>query len=190
MSDNSDQQTAPPPVGYRRPPASTRFVKGRSGNPRGRPRGSHREAPYEAVLGQKVTIREAGTDRQVTAAEAFLLQLAKKGLEGDGSAARASIRAIEAIRAARPAPADRVITITWVGVAPGSVATALVPLRMARKIDAHRASAKLLLEPWLVDAAIARLGGRRLSKDEQRAVVTATRTPHKVNWPEWWSERR
>jgi hypothetical protein len=74
-------------VGYRRPPRTTRFTKGQSGNPAGRTRGRRREAPYEAVLGQMVTIREGGAPRRVTAAEAFLLQLAKRGLEGDGPAA-------------------------------------------------------------------------------------------------------
>src|SRR5271155_4885290 len=85
-------------VGYRKPPRATRFTKGRSGNPVGRPRGRHREAPYEAVLGQMVKIREGGTERYVTAAEAFLLQLTKRGLEGDSAAARASFAVIEEAR--------------------------------------------------------------------------------------------
>ena len=82
-------------VGYRKPPRATRFTKGRSGNPGGRPRGRHREAPYEAVLAQMVTVREGEVTRRVTAAEAFLLQLSKRGLEGDGTAARDSLAAIE-----------------------------------------------------------------------------------------------
>ena len=83
--------------GYRRPPRATRFTKGQSGNPAGRRRGRRREAPYEAVLGQMVTIREGGVERRVTAAEAFLLQLTKRGLEGDGAAARATLAVIEEV---------------------------------------------------------------------------------------------
>jgi hypothetical protein len=32
-------------VGYGKPPATTRFIKGKSGNPKGRPKGSRNQMP-------------------------------------------------------------------------------------------------------------------------------------------------
>ncbi len=172
--------------GYGRPPQSTRFRKGQSGNPRGRPRGRYREAPYEAVLGQEVTIRESGVEHRVTAAEAFLLQLTKRGLEGGGAAARAAMVAIEEAKSAQTTPRDGPTVIVITSAAQGSVNAALEPLRMAKKLDPYRESARMALEPWLVEAALARLGNRRLSRAEQETVFMATRTPHKVRWLDWW----
>lgn len=171
--------------GYRRPPRNTRFAKGKSGNPAGRPRGRHKHAPYEAVLGQMVTIREGGTARRVTAAEAFLLQLAKRGVEGDGAAARASLALIE--QAMSGQGTQEPLTIVLTSVAPGGVTSALEALRMAIKLDPYRETARMALEPWLVEAALARLP-QPLTAAEQRVVLKATRTPQKVRWPQWWSE--
>jgi hypothetical protein len=78
-------------------------------------------------------------------------------------------------------------TIVRVIVTPGSVTSALEPLRRARKLDPYRETARMALEPWLVEAALARLP-EPLSPADQRIVVKATRTPRKVQWPEWWSE--
>jgi hypothetical protein len=173
--------------GYGRPPRTTRFAKGQSGYPAGRPRGRHREAPYEAVLGQMVTIRENGVLRRVTATEAFLLQHSKRALEGDGAATRTTLAVIEYAKERIRALHGFIRTLTYVMVVPGSVTYALMPLRMAKKLDPYRETARLALEPWLVEAALARLDCK-LSPEEQRIVLKATRTPHKVRWPEWWSE--
>ena len=173
--------------GYRKPPTSTRFKKGRSGNLKGRPRGPKKELPYEAVLGQMVTIREDGVERKVTAAEAFLLHMTKRGLEGDGPAARAAMAAIEQARAARGAGHDAVHVIIRRMVEPGSVSIALTALRMGTKLDPYRPTARMALEPWLVELALARLGDRRLSREEQEKVMAATRTPKRVQWHEWWT---
>lgn len=177
-------------VGYRKPPASTRFQKGQSGNPKGRPRGRRNELPYEAVLGQMVTIREDGQVRQVTAAEAFLLQMTKAGLEGNTAAARDALAALENERAARGGEEQgRVGYIMDIAGEPGSVNNGLMALRMAKKLDRYRPTARMAIEPWLVEEALERLGDRQLSREEQAKVVRATRTPKKVRWPDWWKVR-
>ena len=184
-----NQPDADEATGYGRPPASGRFRKGQSGNSKGRPRGKYREAPYEAVLGQIVTIRDGAATSKVTAEEAFLLQLTKRGLEGNGPAARDAMVAIETAKSKRGAEADGVTTFVRVFVMPGSVTTALQPLRIAKKLDPYRPTARMALEPWIVEAALARMGHRRLSREEQATVFKATRTPNKVRWPEWWEVR-
>ena len=174
-------------VGYRRPPAATRFRKGQSGNPKGRPRNRRRDIPYDYVLGQMVTVREDGRERRITAAEAFILQLTKKGLSGDSVSARASLAAIENARAARLGSASDVgYNIIWKIVSPGSAACALDALGMAVKLRKYSEDTRHELRPWLVQKALDRLGTRRLSNEEQHTVVQATRSPEKVQWPDWW----
>lgn len=177
------------PIGYGKPPASTRFKKGQSGNPRGRPRNRRKEIPYDAVLGQMVTVRENGRDKRVTAAEAFLLQLTQKGLAGDSAAACASLQAIEAARATRSldheSPRRQVISIIGMGIE-----VILGTLGIAfKKYPRDKARVRWEINPWIVETALERLADRRLTIDEQREVFTSTRTPHKVNWPDWWEIR-
>ena len=175
------------PTGYGRPPAGAQFKPGQSGNPKGWPRGRRHDLPYEAVLGQSVTIREDGVERRVTAAEAFLLHMTKSGLSGNGGAGRAALIAIEAARATRGIGDNTPREIHVCFVDPENATCGLRALRMATKIDRFRPSIKILLEPWLVQAALARLGKRTLGNAEQAEVFAATRTPHKVRWPAWWT---
>lgn len=137
-----------------------------------------------------LTIREDGEERLVTAAEALLLQLAKKGLEGDSAAARDMLAFLEGQLAKPDDRSEEPKTFRMVFVAVGSVNDALEPLRMANKLDRLRDTARMAVEPWLVEAALGRLGhNHRLTEAEQRTVVAATRTPWKVKWPTWWTVR-
>ncbi len=67
--------------------------------------------------------------------------------------------------------------------------SAMEALRIGTKLDRYRPTARIAIEPWLVEEALARFGDKRLSRDEQAKVVKATRTPHKVRWPDWWEVR-
>lgn len=177
-------------VGRGHPPTSTRFVKGQSGNPNGRPKGARKQGPYETVLGQMVTVREEGLTRQMTAAEAFVLHVTRKGLEGDSGAAHAAMAAIGEARQRRaPTPGQLASKIVYAVVTPGSVNRAMLTLRMAVKHDAYRPTARVKLRPWVVEAALARMGSRRLDIEQQQTVWQATQTPWKVQWPTWWTYR-
>jgi hypothetical protein len=45
------------------------------------------------------------------------------------------------------------------------------------------------LKPWIVQAALNRLGERVLTADEQKEVWSVTHQREQVRWPQWWTER-
>ena len=76
-------------IGYGRPPRHTRFTKGQSGNPRGRPKAAQSLARIaRRILNEKIPVRENGQRRTITRLEAMLKQLANKGISGDLRAIR------------------------------------------------------------------------------------------------------
>jgi hypothetical protein len=77
-------QSSEDPVGYGKPPQHSRFKKGQSGNPRGRPKGSQSAARLaRSILNEKIVIKENGKRWTITRREAMLKQLANKGIMGD-----------------------------------------------------------------------------------------------------------
>jgi hypothetical protein len=80
-------------VGYARPPQYTRFRKGQSGNPKGRPKGLQSFARLaRQAFNEKIAIKENGERRTITKLQAALKQLANKAASGDAAAIREVLR--------------------------------------------------------------------------------------------------
>ena len=76
-------------VGYQRPPRQSQFKPGRSGNPKGRPRGSRNASTLlDEALKERVTVSENGRRRKVTKLEVILKQLVNTAAKGDHRATR------------------------------------------------------------------------------------------------------
>ena len=71
-------------VGYGKPPQHTRFKKGRSGHPEGRPRGSTNvTSELKGLLATKTAIKVNGAVQKVSTARAICLALIQKALSGN-----------------------------------------------------------------------------------------------------------
>jgi hypothetical protein len=76
-------------VGKGRPPLSTRWKPGQSGNPKGRPRGAKQKdmaIHFHEALRRKIEITVDGKSRKVTVREAIALKVTNLALKGDPKA--------------------------------------------------------------------------------------------------------
>jgi Family of unknown function (DUF5681) len=90
---NSDE------VGHGKPPKHTQFVKGQSGNPKGRPKGSQNLATLLVKIGrQRITVSENGRTRSIPKLEASMIQLMNKAVSADLKAIRLVVDLAKAVQ--------------------------------------------------------------------------------------------
>jgi len=76
-------------VGYGRPPRHSRFAKGQSGNPKGRPGGAKNFSTLlTEALNELVASAESGARRKISRCQVIIKQLVKRAEKGDWRAAK------------------------------------------------------------------------------------------------------
>ena len=175
------------------PSASTRFRKGQSGNPRGRPRKQPvaRPSAFDIVIDRTLTITQDGKSREVSVEEALQHKTYQDAIAGNRAARREVLKMIakrEKVLAEKaPAAPAKLFEFVMAGPDPSNADEALLILGICRG-DPHRADTAgerkhLLLEPWAVEAALARRAARKLSKRDIEDARRCTYEADKLRWP-------
>jgi hypothetical protein len=94
-------------VGYTKPPLQTRFQKGRSGNPTGRPRGKKNMSTLlSAALDASIIVVENGRRKKITKREAIVTQLVNKSASADLKATQIVLALLQDVEARADGSAD------------------------------------------------------------------------------------
>jgi hypothetical protein len=185
------------------PPKHSRFKKGQSGNPIGRPRKAKSTpptgSPFDIVFDRTLTIRAGGEAREVDVEEALLHKTLQDALDGNRPARRkimAMIARREAVRARRGARAKTSgAPLPWKieHADPFEPNAAMLILGIARHDPAWESPSsymksdggdRLLLEPWAVQAALGRRRGGSILEPKQIADIRrCTWQSDRIRWP-------
>lgn len=175
-------------------PPDTRFRKGVSGNPKGRPKKVRPEAEksaFEFLTSQTVKITQGGQERSVGLSEALQHKLYQEALAGKRSSQKEILRMIMAREKAiaDQNPIDwNMGPISFTGD-PENAEAALLALgivahdRRWAELHENDPYTRLLLEPWAVQAALSRPGGRQFDEEDVSRIELYTRDHETVRWP-------
>lgn len=173
------------------PPVSTRFRKGQSGNPRGRPKKKVevRQSAFDVVIDRTLTIIQGNKPREVTVEEALQHKTYQDAITGNRAARREVLKMIkkrEKVLSAKISyakPVERLIERHDPDNADEAMLLLGICCRDPRRSDRTDKREHLLLEPWAVEAALARRTARKLDRKDVDDAKRCTRAADTVCWP-------
>ena len=174
------------------PPVSTRFRKGQSGNPRGRPikQPVGQRSAFNVVIDRTLTIVQNGKRREVTVDEALQHKTYQDAIAGNRASRREVLKMIAKREKALAAkvPAAKTVIVRNEGPDARNADEAMLILGICRAdpcpSGGNDDQKHLLLEPWAVKAALARRPARKLNKPDTDEAKHCTYAAETVRWPE------
>lgn len=162
-----------------------RFQKGRSGNPKGRPKARRPHvSAFDIIFDKSLTVTQNGVERELTVDEALELQTYQAGLGGSRMAIRKVLKMIEkreiALAKKNP-PAPRNIQ-TEAHYTSGNANEAMRILDIARP-DPGMEGKRWLLQAWATQAALSRPGRRKFDKKDVDNIKFFTADSDTLRWP-------
>jgi hypothetical protein len=169
--------------------STTRFRKGQSGNPAGRPRERVASpSSFDVILDRTLNVLQGGVARELTVEEALQHRIYEQALAGKANARRKLLRMIEVREKARtakappPSPVRQLVEPSD----PDNAFEALQILSIACPDPSWTGSDKqtrLLLEPWAVQMALDRHRRRELSDRTIAEIMRCTHRREMLRWP-------
>lgn len=178
-------------VRHGNPPEHSRFRKGQSGNPKGRPRKpkpAKGTSAFDIIIDKTLTVTRGGVPREVSVDEALQHKTYQEALAGNRAARRTVLKMIEkrekAIAASAGGTKAPRVKFMLEHKTPETADEALQLLGVISPDTEHTRGHSMLIEPWAVQLAFSRRGGsERLTQEKIDRIRRATRDGDTVSWP-------
>ena len=163
----------------------TRFQKGKSGNPRGRPRqNAAKRSSFDIIFDKRISGIVNGQKRELTAEQALQRQTLNDAFAGKRLAIRKVLKWIEERDAILKRNRKTVFPVRKMVLhySSGNINAALDILGIAEP-DRRVGGVRWNVHTWATQAALSRPGRKKFGPKQVKDIKFFTFHPHKLRWP-------